>query len=74
MLRKTKMKVVYNTTAFQTKKDLNVSTCGAYAVFRVLTMLEMNADMQKNNEVLKQLHETTGQSYDDIVVNYINKR
>ena len=68
------MKVVYNTTDFQTKKDLNASARGAYAVFRVLTMLEMNADMQKNNEMLEQLHKTTGQSYDDIIVNYIDKR
>ncbi len=74
MFRRTKMKVVYNTTAFQTKKNLNVSTCGAYVVFRVLTMLEMNASMQKNNQMLEHLHKTTGQSYDDIVVNYINKR
>ena len=74
MFRRTKMKVVYNTIPFQTKKDLNVSTCGAYVVFRVLTMLEMNASMQKNNQMLEHLHKTTRQSYDDIVVNYINKR
>ena len=68
------MKVVYNTIPFETQKDLNVGTCGAYVVFRVLTMLEMNASMQKNNQMLEHLHKTTGQSYDDIVVNYINKR
>ena len=74
LLNKTKLRKVYNSIDFQSKKDLNISTCGAYVVFRILMLKEMNADLDKNNLMLKTLHESTGQSYDDIVVNYINKR
>ena len=74
LLNKTKLKIVYNSIDFQSKKDYNISTCGAFCVFRILTMLEMNADLDKNNLILKTLKESTGQSYDDIVVDFINKR
>ena len=74
LLNKTKLRKVYNSIDFQSKRDLNISTCGAYVVFRILMLKEMNADLDKNNLMLKTLHESTGQSYDDIVVNYINKR
>ena len=74
LLNKTKLRVVYNSIDFQSKRDLNVSTCGAYVVFRILTLKEMNADLDKNNLMLKTLKESTNQSYDDIVVNFINKR
>ena len=74
LLNKTKLRKVYNSIDFQSKRDLNISACGAYVVFRILMLKEMNADLNKNNLMLKTLHESTGQSYDDIVVNYINKR
>ena len=52
-----------------------ISTCGAYAVFRILTLIEFNADLGKNNLLLKTLKESNEDlSYDDIVVNYIDKR
>ena len=41
--------------------------------FRILTLLEMNTD-DKNNLMLKTLKESSDLSYDNIVVNYINKR
>jgi hypothetical protein len=38
-------------------------------------MIEMNADLEKNNIILKTLKETNeDKSYDDIVVEFINKR
>ena len=74
LLNKTKLRKVHNSIDFQSKRDLNISTCGAYVVFRILMLKEMNANLDKNNLMLKTLHESTGQSYDDIVVNYINKR
>ena len=76
LLNKCKLPMVYNTISFQSKRDLAISTCGAYVVFRILTLLEMNANLQQNNLMLKTLKDTTGEgtSYDDIVVNYINKR
>jgi hypothetical protein len=38
-------------------------------------MLELNADMAKTNSLLQALKESNPEmSYDDIVVNYINKR
>ena len=75
LLNKTKLKVVYNSIDFQSKRDEQISTCGAYAVFRVLTMLELNADMEKNNLLLETLkHSNPEMTFDDIVVQYINKR
>ena len=53
LLNKSKYNVVYNSIDFQSKRDQNISTCGAFAVFRVLTMLELNADLDKNNCYLK---------------------
>ena len=52
-----------------------ISTCGAYTVFRILTLIEFNADLGKNNLLLQTLKQSNPEfSYDDIVVNYIDKR
>ena len=75
MLNKTKLNVDYNSFDFQSKRDMMISTCGCYSVFRVLTMHELNADMEKNNLLLQTLKDSNPEmSYDDIVVQYINKR
>ena len=75
LLNKTKLEVVYNTIDFQDKKDDKMATCGAFVVFRVLTMLELNANLEQNNALLKKLKkDSNGKSYDDIVVEYINYR
>ena len=67
--------VVYNTIDFQNKKIKQMATCGAYCVFRVLTMLELNLDLKGNNLLLQQLKkDNPTMSYDEIVVQYINKR
>ena len=74
-MNNTKLRIHYNTTSFQSKKDADVSTCGAYCVFRVLTLLEYNANLKQNNLMLETLKNTSdGLSFDDIVVNFINKR
>ena len=73
LLNNTKLRVTYNTIDFQNNKDVTISTCGAYAVFRILTLID--ADLEKNNIILKTLKETNeDKSYDDIVVEFINKR
>ena len=70
-----KSRVAYNSIDFQSKKGMNISTCGAFAVFRVLTMIELDADLGKNNLLLKSLKQSNEDlSYDDIAVNYINNR
>ena len=75
LLNKTKLQVVYNSIPFQDKKDAQMATCGAYTVFRVLTMLELKANLEQNNALLKKLKkDSNGKSYDDIVVEYINYR
>ena len=75
LLNNTKLRVDYNNIDFQNNKDFTISTCGSYVVFRILTMIEMNADLEKNNIILKTLKETNeDKSYDDIVVEFINKR
>ena len=67
--------MVYNEIDFQSKRDYTITTCGAYVVFRILTMIEMNADLNKNNLILKTLKEVNeDKTYDDIVVDFINKR
>ena len=44
-------------------------------MFRVLTLLEYNANLKQNNLMLETLKNTSeGLSYDDIVVDFINKR
>jgi hypothetical protein len=75
LLNNTELRINYNTIDFQNNRDYTISTCGSYAVFRILTMIEMNADLEKNNIILKTLKETNeDKSYDDIVVEFINKR
>ena len=75
LLNNTKLRVDYNNIDFQNNKDFTIATCGSYVVFRILTMVEMNADLEKNNIILKTLKETNeDKSYDDIVVEFINKR
>ena len=75
LLNKTKLEVVYNTIPFQDKKNSILATCGAFVVFRVLTMLELNANLEQNNALLKKLKkDSNNKSYDDIVVQYINYR
>ena len=75
LLNKTKLQVVYNSIPFQDKKNAKMATCGAYAVFRVLTLLELNANLEQNNALLKKLKkDSNNKSYDDIVVQYINYR
>ena len=75
LLNNTKLRVTYNTIAFQNNKDFTISTCGAYSVFRILTLIEMDADLEKNNIILQTLKETNEhKTYDDIVVEFINKR
>ena len=75
LLGRTKLRINYNTIDFQSKRDYNISTCGAYSVFRILTLIEMNLDLEKNNIMLKTLKESNGdKSYDDVVVEFINKR
>ena len=75
LLNKSKYNVVYNSIDFQSKRDEMISTCGAYAVFRVLTMIELNADLEKNNLLLQTLKDSNeDMTYDDIVIQFINKR
>ena len=75
LLAKTKLRIHYNTIDFQNKRDYTISTCGAFVVFRILTLTEMNLNLEKNNVMLKTLKETNeDKSYDDIVVEFINKR
>ena len=75
LLNKTKLQVVYNSIPFQDNKDAKMATCGAYTVFRVLTVLELNANLEQNHALLKKLKkDSNNKSYDDIVVQYINYR
>ena len=74
LLAKQKLRIDYNTIDFQNKRDYTISTCGAFVVFRILTLTEMNLNLEKNNIMLKTLKESNEKSYDDIVVEFINKR
>ena len=75
LLAKQKLRINYNTIDFQNKRDYAISTCGAFCVFRILTLTEMNLNLEKNNVMLKTLKEANEEkSYDDIVVEFINKR
>ena len=75
LLAKTKLRIHYNTIDFQNKRDYTISTCGAFCVFRILTLTEMNLNLEKNNIMLKTLKDVNeDKSYDDIVVEFINKR
>ena len=72
---RTKLRINWNTIDFQNKRDYTISTCGAFVVFRILTLTEMNLNLEKNNIMLKTMKEVNeDKSYDDIVVEFINKR
>ena len=52
-----------------------ISTCGGYTVFRILTLIELNSDLSRNNLLLITMKQGNPElSFDDIVVEYINKR
>jgi len=75
LLNKTNLKVVFNDISFQSKRDTMIATCGAFAVFRVLTLIEFGADLKQNNKMLKTLKKVNNDlSYDDIVIQFIDKR
>lgn len=68
--------VVYNSICFQNSKNKQISTCGGFVVFRALTMLEFDATLGKFNMLLQQLKNESEEeeSFDDIVIKYINYR
>ena len=47
LLGKTKLRIHYNTIDFQSKRDYTISTCGAFCVFRIPTLTEMNLNLEK---------------------------
>ena len=47
LLAKQKLRIHYNTIDFQNKRDYTMSTCGAFVVFRILTLTEMNLNLEK---------------------------
>jgi hypothetical protein len=75
LLNTTKLRINYNTIPFQSKKDKEISTCGAFVVFKILTLKEYNADLNENNKMLKTLKDLNeDMTYDDIVVDFIKHR
>ena len=46
LLGRTKLRINYNTIDFQNKRDYTISTCGAFCVFGILTLTEMNLNLQ----------------------------
>lgn len=71
MFNKTKMRVVYNNVDYQDKKDSAISTCGRFGCFRVYTILKYNMDLTEFFIMMENLRRKTGNSYDDIVSEYI---
>lgn len=75
LLNKTNLKVVFNDISFQSKRDGMIATCGSFVVFRVLTLIEFGADLKNNNKMLKTLKKVNENlTYDDIVIQFIDKR
>jgi hypothetical protein len=75
LLNKSYFPVYFNTICFQDKKDSKIATCGSYAIFFILCMLEFNANLGESIQLLQTLKtQNDNLSYDDIVVLYINKR
>ena len=74
LFNKSPLHVVYNTIDFQNNNKM-ISTCGAYCVFRVLTMLEKDMNIFQNNLLLENMKKMNkNKSYDDIVCEYIDYR
>ena len=65
LLAKQKLRIHYNTIDFQNKRDYTISTCGAFVVFRILTLTKLNLHLEKTTSCLKTLEETNeDKSYD----------
>ena len=72
LFNKTKLKVVYNPIGYQSKKE-GVSDCGRHDCFRLYTILKYDMDLNKFHTMMVDLKKKTGNSYDEIVSEYIPK-
>ncbi len=72
LFNKTALKVVYNPIGYQSKKQ-NVSDCGRFDCFRVYTILKYDMDLPKFHAMMLDLKKKTGQTYDQIVSEFIPK-
>ncbi len=72
LLKKTKLKVIYNPIPYQSKKDLDISTCGRHCVLRIIKMLE-GFDLQEYFKTLYLLKKKLKIDYDKIVSGLITK-
>ena len=75
LLDDSSLQIYYNTVCFQNKKNTKISTCGSYSVFFILVMKELNGNLGDAIKLLEELkREKPHLTYDDIVVQFINKR
>lgn len=65
--------VIYNKKDFQEKR-MNVNTCGAFCVWRVLCLMEDNMDLSEFQKGMERIHTQTGLNYDEIVADAIEIR
>jgi len=75
LLNKSNLPVVYNKLKFQSdgnKKDgNNINTCGRHCVFRIITMLGNNYNLEQYQKLMKEIKEESRNTYDEIVSHLI---
>lgn len=73
LLKKSKIKVVYNPIDYQNEKDNSISTCGRHCCFRLYTILKYDMNLNDYYDMMKALKKKTKKDYDEIVSLYLQR-
>jgi hypothetical protein len=65
-------RVIRNDKRFQGKGN-DINTCGRHVCFRIISLLKKNMDLQAYKEYMDKLKKMTGDDYDDIISEIIQK-
>jgi hypothetical protein len=72
LLDKTDLQVIYNNVPFQNRYNFDIKTCGRYAIYRTMKMLDGMSleDFYKHMKALKRKHKA--KTYDDLIIKLID--
>jgi hypothetical protein len=74
LLKTSNKQIVYNKIEFQDMENQDLATCGAHCVFRMKMLEKFDLNLKNYYLLLKTISETENITYDEIVVDIINKR
>lgn len=73
LFNKSDYQIIYNPIKYQ-KDNNDINTCGRHCVFRIINLLKGGNSLSDYYNLMKQLKNETGESYDEIVANIITKK